>query len=108
MTRINIKPLSVNEVWQGKRFKTKKYRSYEKEALLKLKPMKVNGGRLSLLLRFGLSSKNADIDNPVKPFLDILQKKFGFNDRQIYQLTVHKEDVPKGKEYIEFTISDLI
>ena len=103
--RLDIKPLSVNQVWQGKRFKTKAYKDYEKEALLKLKPMQVGEGRLSLFLRFGLSSKNADIDNPIKPWLDILQKKLGFNDRQIYRLTVEKVDVPKGKEFIEFTIS---
>lgn len=107
MIRLNIKPLSVNEVWKGRRFKTDKYRHYEREALLKLKPMNVKGVRLRLLLRFGLSAKTADIDNPVKPFLDILQKKFGFNDRQIYELTVQKEDVPKGSEYIEFEISEL-
>ena len=106
--RIDIKPLSVNQVWQGKRFKTKAYKEYEKEALLKLKPMKVGEGRLSLFLRFGLSSKNADIDNPIKPFLDIMQKRFGFNDRQIYRLTVEKVDVPKGQEFIEFDISELI
>ena len=108
MTRLDIKPLSVNEVWQGKRFKTPKYKSYEREALLKLKPMSVKGDKLCLLLRFGLSSKNADIDNPVKPVLDILQKKYGFNDRQIYRLTIEKEDVLKGKEFIEFTFSEFI
>jgi Holliday junction resolvase RusA-like endonuclease len=106
--RIEIKPLSVNEVWQGKRFKTPKYKGYEKHVLMILRPLEVRGERLSLLLRFGLSSKNADIDNPVKPFLDILQKKYGFNDRQIYRLTVEKEDVSKGQEYIEFTFSEFI
>jgi Holliday junction resolvase RusA-like endonuclease len=105
--RINIKPLSVNQVWQGKRFKTKAYKDYEKEVLLTLKPMQVNGGKLRLHLRFGLSSKNADIDNPVKPFVDCMQKKYGFNDRQIYQLTVEKIDVPKGQEFIEFEITEL-
>ena len=75
---------------------------------MSLRPLQVKGGRLCLLLRFGLSSKNADVDNPIKPFLDILQKKYGFNDRQIYRLTVEKEDVAKGYEYIEFTFSDLI
>ena len=106
--RIEIKPLSVNEVWQGKRFRTDKYRAYQKEVALKLKPMKVGSGKLSLSLRFGLSSKNADIDNPIKSFIDCLQKKYGFNDRQIYRLTVEKEDVPKGQEYIEFTISEFV
>ena len=69
--------------------------------------MKVESGKLSLSICFGLSSKNADIDNPVKPFLDILQKRYGFNDRHIYQLHVEKVDVPKGSEFIEFTIEPL-
>jgi len=102
-----VKPLSVNEVWQGKRFKTKKYRSYEKEVLLKLNPMKVDSTRLSVSLVFGLSSKNADIDNPVKPILDILQKKFQFNDKQIYRLNVEKVDVAKGDEFIDYEILNL-
>ena len=28
-----IKPLSVNEAWQGKRFKTNSYKSYEKDVM---------------------------------------------------------------------------
>lgn len=105
--RLEVKPLSVNEVWQGKRFKTPKYKQYEKEILLTLKPMQIKGGKLSVFLRFGLSSKNADIDNPVKPFVDCLQKRYGFNDRHIYKLTIEKVDVPKGKEFIEFEILHL-
>lgn len=66
--------------------------------------MNVERGKLSLFLRFGLSSKNADVDNPVKPFVDCLQKKYVFNDRQIYRLTVEKVDVAKGQEFIEFEI----
>lgn len=70
--------------------------------------MQVGSGKLSLSLRFGLSSKNADIDNPIKSFVDCLQVKYNFNDRQIYQLTVEKVDVPKGKEFIEFDIQPII
>ena len=106
--RIEIKPLSVNTCFQGRRFKTPEYKRYEKDVLMLLRPMKVDGGKLSLRLRFGLSSKNADIDNGVKPFVDILQKKYGFNDRYIYRLTVEKVDVDKGKEFIEFDIEPLI
>jgi len=69
--------------------------------------MQVSGGKLSLHLRFGLSSKNADIDNPVKPFVDCLQKRYRFNDRQIYRLTVEKVDVAKCQEFIEFEITEL-
>jgi Holliday junction resolvase RusA-like endonuclease len=98
---VNIKPLSVNEAWQGKRFKTKKYLSYEKTLLLTLpKNLVIPEGKLALMIVFGLSSKNADVDNGLKPILDILQKAYGFNDKRIYLLRVAKVDVAKGKEYI--------
>jgi len=101
--RINIKPLSVNQVWQGKRFKTPTYKAYEKELLLKLQPMEVPEGKLILYITFGLSSKNADWDNPIKPFQDVLQIKYGFNDRHVYKGVVEKVDVKKGEEFIEFS-----
>ena len=104
MPRINIKPLSVNQAWQGKRFKTPKYKSYEKAVLLSLPKLEVPEGSIAIDLVVGLSSKNADIDNPVKCFIDCLQKKYGFNDRNIYHMTIQKFDVGKGDEYIDFSI----
>jgi len=91
----------------GKRYKTKAYKDYEKAVLLMLKPMEVESGKLLLSLRFGLSSKNADYDNPIKPFQDILSKKFGFNDRFIYKAIIEKVDVAKGEEFIEFELKQL-
>ena len=100
MIEIKTKPLSVNEVWRGRRFKTSKYKDYENEMFILL-PGEVQVTD-KLEITFGLSSKLADIDNPVKPFLDILQKKYGFDDREIIKLTLKKEIVPKGKEFIKF------
>jgi Holliday junction resolvase RusA-like endonuclease len=57
-----------------------------------------------LILKFGFSSKLADWDNPVKPFQDILQKRFNFDDRDIFKATVEKEIVKKGSEFIDFKI----
>ncbi len=105
--RLNLKPLSVNEAFQGQRFKTRKYDVYIREVLYSLKKMEIPTGQLEVNLVFGLSSKNADIDNPVKCFIDCLQKKYGFNDRQIYKMSVRKVDVDKGKEFIEFDINGL-
>lgn len=106
--KVNIKALSVNKCWQGKRFKTPGYKSYESILLLLLpSSFKVPKGKLHLNVVFGLSSKLNDIDNGLKPFIDILQKKYSFNDRDIYKLTVEKEIVPKGKEFIEFEIKEL-
>jgi hypothetical protein len=39
--RIDIKPLSVNESWQGKRFKTDKYKLYERACLFMLPKLNV-------------------------------------------------------------------
>ncbi len=104
---VPVKPLSVNQVWQGKRFKTKKYSLYEKEVLLLLKPMQVPVPPYEIRFKFGVSSKLADWDNPVKPFQDILQKKYGFDDKHIERAVVEKVLVPKGSEFVEFELNTL-
>ena len=105
--KINIKPLSVNQCWQGRRFKTKIYKGYEKELLLKLVKIDVPNVSIGLNITFGFSNKLSDIDNPLKPFLDILQKKYKINDRDIYELNVKKEIVKKGDEFIFFEIFEV-
>ena len=104
--KIEIKPLSVNQCWQGRRFKTKKYKAYEAELLAKLPAMSVSKGFLSVQIVFGFSNKLSDIDNGLKPLLDILQKKYKFNDRDIYHLEVSKEIVKKGNEFIKIKINE--
>jgi len=102
--KVYINPISVNKCWQGRRFKTPAYKSYETELLHILPNMKVGKGELTIIIEFGFSSKLADIDNPLKPFLDVLQKKYLFNDRDIFKLGVEKKIVSKGNEYIKFDI----
>lgn len=103
--RIDIKPLSVNEAWKGRRYKTDKYKRFELELLHKLKSMEIPKGKLILTVTFGLSSKNADWDNPIKPFQDVISKKYKFNDRIIYKGIIEKVDVKKGNEFIDFKIT---
>jgi len=105
--RIKIKPLSVNQCWQGRRFKTPEYRAYERSFYYLLPDVKIPKGRLKLFLIFGLSYSGSDADNLVKPFLDILQKRYGFNDNQIYELEIKKEIVEKGQEFVDFRIKGL-
>lgn len=105
--RADIKPLSVNRCWQGKRFKTPEYKAYEQEVLLKLRPLRLPEKPYKLFLEFGLSNMQADWDNPIKPFVDILQKKYGFNDRDIHEAEVKKVKTEKGSEYIEFELRAL-
>jgi Holliday junction resolvase RusA-like endonuclease len=102
--RIDIKPLSVNKVWQGRRFKTVCYKEYEEELLYRLPELEIPEGKLDITLIWGFSSKASDIDNPTKPFLDVLQKKYDFDDKRIYRLALEKEDVKKGEDFIDFSI----
>ena len=103
--KIQIKPLTVNQAWQGRRFKTEKYKAYDQELLLKLRPLCVPEGPLSVVYIFGVSSPLFDWDNAVKPFQDVLQKKYGFDDRRIIKAVVEKILVKKGEEFIDFIIS---
>lgn len=61
--------------------------------------------KMKIQLEFGFSSRASDWDNPVKPFVDILQKVYGFDDNLIYEGIVKKKLVPKGKEYVSFKLS---
>jgi Holliday junction resolvase RusA-like endonuclease len=106
---LSIKPLSVNDAWQGKRFKTKKYKNYEKEVLFML-PSCLEVPKdcdLKVYLEFGFSNNASDLDNPVKPFVDILQKKYGFDDKSIVEYTMVKKKRNKGAEYILFNIEKM-
>jgi len=105
--RIDIKPMSVNEAWQGRRFKTPKYKAYERDVLKLLRPMNIPEGDLVIDLEWGVSNMTSDWDNPIKPFQDILQKKYGFDDKHIVEARVKKVKVKKGSEYIEFEIKEI-
>ena len=102
--KLDIKPLSVNDAWKGRRFKTDEYKKYERDVLLLLKPMVIPEGELVLDLEWGFSSRGSDFDNPIKPFTDCLQKKYGFNDNRVVESRIKKVKVKKGDEYIKFRI----
>ena len=104
---LNIKPLSVNDAWQGRRVKSKEYRSYEADILKLLRPMVIPEGPLELYLKWGFSSAGSDWDNPIKPFQDCLQKKYNFNDNRVVRAITEKVKVKKGDEFIEFEIKEL-
>lgn len=93
MISVEVKPLSNNRMWQGRRFKTPEYEAYERE-LGFLLPRGVAPvlGRVEVRYRFFVKNdKLADADNMVKPLQDILVKR-GFieDDRFIYRFSVEK------------------
>lgn len=105
--KIQIKPLSVNEAWQGRRFKTKKYKKFEHDLLLMLSKSNLPAPPYRLSFIFGFSNKASDCSNPIKLVEDILSKKYKFNDNQIYEISVLKQIVPKGSEFIDFTLETI-
>lgn len=107
MAEISIKPLSVNKAWQGRRYKTQEYKKYESDVLAILPDYEIPSGDLCIYLEFGFSNTQSDWDNPIKPFVDILQLKYQFNDNRIYKAEVIKTKVKKGKEFIHFDIRGL-
>jgi len=107
MVKITIKPISVNECWRGRRFKTDKYKGYEKEMLLRLPKIDIPKPPFKVYYEFGFSSANSDLDNPIKPLQDILQKRYGFNDKDIFEMTAKRVKVKKGNEYLIFEIKQL-
>lgn len=106
---INEKPLSVNLAWQGKRFKTPRYKEYEKAVTLRMPAGKVDPDQmLRVEFFFGFSNKASDLDNPVKLLMDIAQKKYGFNDCNVFELNVRKCIVKKGEDFIQMGIYQML
>jgi hypothetical protein len=105
--RLDIKPLSVNQAWKGRRFKTDKYNKYIQDLLITLPSFRVPEGKLELSLRFGFSSNGSDFDNPIKPFVDCLQKKYGFNDNRIKRCVIDVKKTRKGSEFIEWDLKPI-
>lgn len=106
--RVDLKPLSVNEAWKGRRYKTDEYKAFERAMIALLPNVEFEcKGKLVINLTFGFSSRASDIDNPVKPILDCLQKKYKFNDNKIYKMTLNKEIVKAGDEFVELKINEL-
>jgi Holliday junction resolvase RusA-like endonuclease len=98
--KIQIRPLSVNKAWQGRRFKTKEYKRYEKDVLYLLPRKCPLEGELFVRYVFYLKNyKISDNDNPVKPLQDIMVKKGIIkDDRFIKGTLIIKEPVKDIKD----------
>ena len=103
--KINIRPLSVNEAFTGRRFHTKEHKSWTKSVLFLLPKIKMPEPPFEIYLKYGFSSASSDFDNPTKQVVDSLAAKYGFNDKLIRRAVIETEIVPKGREYFEFLIT---
>ncbi len=104
MAKINIKPLSVNDAYRGRRFSTSELKQYKNDLSILLPKLEIPKGKLKVRYEFGVSSSGSDGDNLIKAFQDCLSNAYGFNDNTIYKWDIEKVVVKKGEEYIDFQI----
>ena len=101
--QIHLKPMSVNQAWQGRRFKSKAYKSYEEAVLLMLPSYEIPDGELGIRIEAGLNIRG-DLDNVCKPILDIITKKYGCDDKRFMEIKLVKKIIKKGEGYFNFCI----
>ena len=106
MHKVQIKPLTANRAWRGRRYKSDDYKQYERDLGFLLPNIEVPEGKLQVHYIFGFSYSGSDYDNAIKQFQDVASKKYGFNDNKIYRALIEKVDVKKGEEFIQFEIKE--
>lgn len=102
--KVSIKPLSVNKAWQGRKFKTKDYKEYEKEFLKLLGNNKCINDFVEINYNIYIKNyKMSDVGNFEKPLSDIIVKSGIIkDDRFIKKITMEK--FQSEKEFIEIII----
>jgi len=107
VVRLNIKPLTTNRAWKGRRFPTDLYNEYKADMDSILPEIFIPDPPYQIEYTVAYSNVQSDIDNFLKQAQDCIAKKYKFNDRLIYKLIITKVIVPVGKEYIEFNITTI-
>lgn len=109
MIKLDLKPLSVNQAYRGKKWRTPAHDCF-KTAIKYLLPdwYKIPAPPYCIHFEFGVSSSLSDGDNLIKLSQDSIADKYGFNDRYIKRWIVDVEQVKKGEEYIKFKIETLV
>ena len=107
--RVNLKPVSVNAAWQGRRYKTPLYNDFEEAMLWELKslrPPKVEG---DYEIHFTFHLRNAvrsDLSNFIKTTEDIIVKSgMVTDDRLCWHMVVDK--VKSDTNFIDFEIKPI-
>jgi Holliday junction resolvase RusA-like endonuclease len=106
--KILLKPISINEAFQGRRFKNQKHKDFEEQMLLALRGnIQKFDGDYSMHLKFYLkNATRCDLSNYIKVTEDCIVKSgIVKDDRFCWRMVVEKF---KSKEdYIEFEVKQL-
>lgn len=106
---IPLKPFSTNKIYGSSasgHWKNKKYLKFEKDVKDFIRHKDIilpeNGG-ICFTVFYGISFR-FDLDNAIKPFMDILKVRYGFDDSRIYKIDAEKIKTKRGLEFIEFEL----
>jgi len=83
--------------------KQKQYIDYQNELRDEIRGVEWPFGndQVEFYIVAGFSNRAADLDNVIKPLFDTYQGIFEeFNDNKVYYAELHKQIVPKGREFI--------
>lgn len=99
---LQIKAISVNVAWKGRRFKTDDYIQYENDCFKLIKGTKVEGW-VEIKYRFYLKNfGNTDVSNLVKLLEDIIVKcELITDDRKVVKFSAEKIKSKEDKIEIE-------
>ncbi|EGR1951263.1 TPA: RusA family crossover junction endodeoxyribonuclease [Vibrio parahaemolyticus] len=100
--------MSTNDMYQGVKVKSAAYRRWEMQVARGLPDLELpKDKRLAVRAIVRYSNKASDLDNCCKSMLDVLQKRYKFDDKNVYVLKLYKVIVPKGQEGLTLKITEL-
>ena len=106
-----VRPVSTNSMYESagsRRWKSDIYMKLERDVRKALRSRSITLnlpeiGGLEFKAVFGVSFQ-FDLDNALKPFIDILEDFYKFNDNRISHIDVRKVSTKRGQEFIEFDL----
>lgn len=103
MITLKLKPLSINDAYRGRRFKSKDLEQYKSDCLWLLKGQKKYTGEIELNYKFYLKHYNrTDVGNLEKCLTDILvDSEIIPDDRYVKKITMEKFKSEENKIIIE-------
>ncbi|WP_443088706.1 RusA family crossover junction endodeoxyribonuclease [Vibrio sp. SCSIO 43137] len=100
--------MSANDMYQGRKVKSSAYRRWEMQVARGLPDITIpKETKLSVRAIVRYSNKASDLDNAAKSMLDVLQKRYKFDDKFVYVLKLYKVLVPRGQEGLTIKITEL-
>lgn len=104
MLSINLKPLSTNDAWRGRKFSTQAKKLYEAQLRERLEWCTFSGKPpYRIHFKFYISSMQ-DYDNCIKVSQDTLCEFFDINDRDIHYAIIEKIPTKRWEEHFEVEI----